>query len=62
MTRFLHPNWYALPTTVWLKYGNYNSWAPSFNENGTVVDSTTRGLIWLERIGYMDLYEKMKRK
>ncbi|GMC45786.1 unnamed protein product [Saccharomyces cerevisiae] len=62
MTRFLHPNWYALPTTVWLKYGNYNSWAPSFNENGTVVDSTTRGLIWLERIGYMDLYEKNEKK
>ena len=62
MTKFLHPNWYALPTTVWLKYGNYNSWAPSFNENGTVVDSTTRGLIWLERIGYMDLYEKNERK
>ncbi|CAI4034971.1 hypothetical protein SMKI_12G1080 [Saccharomyces mikatae IFO 1815] len=62
MTRFLHPNWYALPTTVWLKYGNYNSWAPSFNENGTVVDSTTRGLIWLERIGYMNLYEKNEKK
>ncbi|QID86634.1 Chromatin structure-remodeling complex protein rsc58 [Saccharomyces pastorianus] len=62
MTRFLHPNWYALPTTVWLKYGNYNSWAPSFNENGTVVDSTTRGLIWLERIGYMDLYETSEKK
>ncbi|CAI4045785.1 Rsc58p SKDI_12G0880 [Saccharomyces kudriavzevii IFO 1802] len=62
MTRFLHPNWYALPTTVWLKYGNYNSWAPSFNENGTVVDSTTRGLIWLERIGYMDLFERNEKK
>ncbi|EJS42774.1 rsc58p [Saccharomyces arboricola H-6] len=62
MTRFLHPNWYALPTTVWLKYGNYNSWAPSFNENGTVVDSTTRGLIWLERIGYINMYEKNEEK
>lgn len=58
MTRFLHPNWYALPTTVWLKYGEYKSWAPSFNENGTVVDSTTRGIIWLERIGYMEMFRK----
>ena len=47
MTRFLHPNWYALPTTMWLKYGEYKSWAPSFNENGTVMNSTTRGIIWL---------------
>lgn len=58
MTRFLHPNWYALPTTVWLKYGEYKSWAPSFNENGTVVDSTTRGIIWLERIGYLEMFRK----
>lgn len=57
MSRFLHPNWYALPTTVWLKYGDYKQWAPSFNENGTVVDSTTRGIIWLQRIGYLQLYQ-----
>lgn len=56
MTRFLHPNWYALPTTVWLKYGDYRPWAPSFNENGTVIDSTTRGIIWLQRVGYLQIY------
>lgn len=58
MTRFLHPNWYALPTTVWLQYGDYKQWAPSFNENGTVVDSTSRGIIWLQRIGYLQLYQE----
>ncbi|QLQ78087.1 hypothetical protein HG537_0A03340 [Torulaspora globosa] len=57
MTRFLHPNWYALPTTMWLKYGDYKPWAPSFNENGTVIDSTTRGIIWLQRVGYLQIYE-----
>lgn len=55
LTRFLHPNWYSLPTTVWLKYGDYKSWAPAFNENGSVLDSTSRGIIWLERIGYSEL-------
>lgn len=58
MNRFLHPNWYALPTTMWLDYGDYKSWVPSFNENGTIVDSTTNGIIWLERVGYMELYGK----
>lgn len=62
MSRFLHPNWYALPTTVWLKYGDYKQWAPSFNENGTVVDSTTRGIIWLQRIGYLQLYQDETKK
>lgn len=61
MTRFLHPNWYALPTTVWLKYNGFSSWAPSFNENGTVIDSTTKGTIWLNRVGYMqELIKKEK--
>ena len=55
MSRFLHPNWYALPTTTWLKYGDYNSWAPSFNENGSILDATTRGVMWLKKIGYLDL-------
>lgn len=62
MTRFLHPNWYALPTTVWLKYGDYKPWAPSFNENGTVIDSTTRGIIWLQRVGYLQLYQDAEKK
>lgn len=62
MTRFLHPNWYALPTTTWLKYGNYNSWAPSFNENGTVLDSTARGIIWLKKIGYNEMLQKESEK
>ena len=57
LTRFLHPNWYALPTTAWLKYGDFESWAPSFNEGGSVLDSTSRGIIWLRRIGYMKLME-----
>lgn len=56
MTRFLHPNWYALPTTTWLEYGDYKSWVPSFNENGTVIDSTAKGIIWLERVGYMEAF------
>lgn len=57
LTRFLHPNWYALPTTVWLQYGDYSSWAPAFNENGTVIDSTSRGIIWLKKIGYTELFK-----
>lgn len=55
MSRFLHPNWYALPTTTWLKYGNFDTWAPSFNESGTVIDSTTRGTMWLKKIGYSNV-------
>ncbi|SMN18826.1 similar to Saccharomyces cerevisiae YLR033W RSC58 Component of the RSC chromatin remodeling complex [Maudiozyma saulgeensis] len=55
MSRFLHPNWYALPTTTWLNYGDYKSWAPPFDENGTVMDSTTRGEIWLKKIGYNEI-------
>lgn len=62
MNRFLHPNWYALPTTMWLEYGDYKSWVPSFNENGTVIDSTTKGIIWLERVGYMELFAKDSHK
>ncbi|CAB4257107.1 similar to Saccharomyces cerevisiae YLR033W RSC58 Component of the RSC chromatin remodeling complex [Maudiozyma barnettii] len=61
MSRFLHPNWYALPTTTWLSYGDYKSWAPPFDENGTVMDSTTRGEIWLKKLGYNEIInEKAK--
>lgn len=62
MSRFLHPNWYALPTTMWLKYGDYKSWAPTFNENGTVLDSKIRGIMWLKRIGYMEILEREAKK
>ncbi|SCV05220.1 LANO_0H02696g1_1 [Lachancea nothofagi CBS 11611] len=55
LTKFLHPNWYALPTTVWLEYGDFKSWAPCFNESGTVIDAGRRGTIWLEKIGYTRL-------
>ncbi|SCU96916.1 LAME_0F17876g1_1 [Lachancea meyersii CBS 8951] len=55
MTKFLHPNWYAMPTTVWLQYGDFKSWAPSFNESSTVIDAGRRGTIWLEKIGYIRL-------
>lgn len=58
MPRFLHPNWYALPTTKWLNYGDYNSWAPPFDESGTVMDSKMRGKIWLEKIGYNEIIGK----
>lgn len=58
MSRFLHPNWYALPTTKWLNYGDYNSWAPPFDESGTVMDSKMRGKIWLEKIGYNEIINK----
>ncbi|CUS22865.1 LAQU0S07e01882g1_1 [Lachancea quebecensis] len=61
MTKFLHPNWYALPTTVWLEYGDFKSWAPSFNESGTVLDAARRGTIWLEKTGYSSLW-KLKNK
>lgn len=57
MTKFLHPNWYALPTTVWLEYGDFQSWAPCFNEHGTVLDASRRGTIWLERCGYTELWK-----
>ena len=62
LTRFLHPNWYALPTTTWLKYGGFESWAPSFNEGGSVLDSTSRGMIWLRRIGYMKFMDGKEQK
>ncbi|KAG0668446.1 hypothetical protein C6P45_004671 [Maudiozyma exigua] len=58
MSHFLHPNWYALPTTKWLNYGDYNSWAPPFDESGTVMDSKMRGKIWLEKIGYNEIIGK----
>ncbi|AET40473.1 Rsc58p Ecym_6075 [Eremothecium cymbalariae DBVPG len=57
MTKFLHPNWYALPTTLWLKYGGYESFAPTITENGSVVDSSRIGDIWLEKSGYLELWK-----
>ncbi|KAL3232651.1 Chromatin structure-remodeling complex protein RSC58 [Nakaseomyces bracarensis] len=60
MANFLHPNWYALPTTVWLKYNDFSSWAPAFNENGTVLGSTKKGIIWLYRVGYLQELKKKR--
>ncbi|AMD21766.1 HFL090Cp [Eremothecium sinecaudum] len=60
MTKFLHPNWYALPTTLWLKYGGYESFAPTITENGSVIDSSRIGEIWLEKLGYQQLWKLNK--
>lgn len=57
MTNFLHPNWYSLPTTNWLKYGTYHSFAPTIAENGSVINSSQVGDIWLQRHGYMQLWK-----
>ena len=56
MTKFLHPNWYSLPTTTWLDYGDYRSWAPFCAEINTVSNASVRGKMWLERVGYNALF------
>lgn len=57
MTSFLHPNWYPLPTTVWLGYGDFQSFAPSIAEYKSVTDASHKGAIWLEKIGYKEWYD-----
>ncbi|CCD24998.1 Rsc58p NDAI_0E01820 [Naumovozyma dairenensis CBS 421] len=60
LTNFSHPNWYNLPTTTWLNYDDYKSWAPTLKEDGTVVDSTTRGITWLKKVAYMNILKEKK--
>lgn len=48
MTKYLHPNWYLLPSIEWLNYDEYKSWAPFLNENGSVVDMSISSKIWLK--------------
>lgn len=62
MTSFLHPNWYPLPTTKWLEYGDYQSFAPSISEFKSVTDCSRKGDIWLEKVGYKSWLEIESKK
>jgi len=58
LTRFLHPNWYSLPTAKWLEGSDLQSFAPVIDEQNTVVTSQDKGRLWLEQIGYTKLFVK----
>ncbi|CCH46062.1 Chromatin structure-remodeling complex protein [Wickerhamomyces ciferrii] len=58
LSRFLHPNWYSLPTAKWLDNSDLQSFAPVVDEQNTVVTSEDRGRLWLEQIGYTKLFDK----
>lgn len=62
MTSFLHPNWYPLPTSKWLDYGQYQSFAPSISEFKSVTDCSRKGDIWLEKVGYKMWYEMVTKE
>lgn len=60
LSRFLHPNWYSLPTAKWLEGSDLQSFAPVIDEQNTVVTSQDKGRLWLEQIGYTKFFEKTK--
>lgn len=60
LSRFLHPNWYSLPTVKWLEGSDLQSFAPVIDEQNTVVTSLDKGRLWLEQIGYTKLFKKTK--
>lgn len=55
LNRFLHPNWYSLPTSKWLESSDLQSFGPIVDEQGIVVSSQDKGRLWLEHIGYKQL-------
>ncbi|KAH3675418.1 hypothetical protein WICMUC_002707 [Wickerhamomyces mucosus] len=62
LDRFLHPNWYSLPTAKWLQNSDLQSFAPSIDQHTSVVSSDYKGRLWLEHIGYNKLFEINGRK
>ncbi|CCH62322.1 hypothetical protein TBLA_0H00290 [Henningerozyma blattae CBS 6284] len=60
---YLHPNWYLLPITVWLKYNeDFKNLTPFVDEGHTVIDSISRSTMWLKRIGYGNLPQVAKNR
>lgn len=55
LSRFLHPNWYSLPTAKWLALSDLQTFAPVVDEQTIVVSSQDKGKLWLEHIGYKQL-------
>lgn len=51
-----HPNWFGLPISSWLKNsqrgGQLYSFAPSVDEDRSVVSSELKGITWLEQVGF----------
>ncbi|OEJ80485.1 Chromatin structure-remodeling complex protein RSC58 [Hanseniaspora osmophila] len=58
LNNFVHPNWYVLPTTVWVRYldPEYKSLLPTINDFGTMLDCTQRSIFWFEKTGYLAKY------
>jgi chromatin structure-remodeling complex subunit RSC58 len=57
LSRFLHPNWYSLPTAKWLETSDLQSFGPVVDEQTVVVSSAEKGRLWLEHIGYKKLQQ-----
>ncbi|KAL6948904.1 hypothetical protein ACO0QE_001383 [Hanseniaspora vineae] len=59
LNNFVHPNWYVLPTTVWVRYVDpeYKSLLPTINDFGTMLDCTQRSIFWFEKTGYLAKYK-----
>lgn len=54
-----HPNWFGLPISSWLKHSQRGkqlySFAPSVDEDRSVVSSELKGITWLEQVGFTKL-------
>ncbi|CDR41598.1 CYFA0S07e03972g1_1 [Cyberlindnera fabianii] len=61
LSRFLHPNWYSLPTSKWLETSDLQSFAPLVDEQMFVVSSADKSRLWLETIGHKKL-EKWRKE
>lgn len=58
LSRFLHPNWYSLPTSKWLEGSDFQIFAPLVDEQNAVVTSEDKGRLWFEHIGIKKIFRK----
>lgn len=62
LDRFLHPNWYSLPTAKWLANSDLQSFAPSVDEQTSVIPSSDKARLWFETVGYSKLFKSEKKE
>ncbi|KAK9479363.1 hypothetical protein V1514DRAFT_362568 [Lipomyces japonicus] len=49
LSDFTHPVNASLPTSKWLRYDAYSSYAPSKDESHVIISSSTAGRVWYDR-------------
>jgi chromatin structure-remodeling complex subunit RSC58 len=58
MSSFMHPRDAPLPSTRWLKFDGYSSFAPAQDNRATIITGASSAGVWYEKVGLKKLLEE----